>query len=128
MTVYSNYTEDDLYESTCNLPINPPLHFKGRFIPQTPGLWYELFDYDTDNWNDIIDYQVVEFKNGRGEKESAQTLIRYSCPKGIGNEHFWTSEVWSRSKNVPQNVVEKLLAKFPEPISTNGSFHWNDNS
>ena len=40
MTVYSNYTEDDLYLSECNLPWNPPLHFKGRFVPTAPGLWY----------------------------------------------------------------------------------------
>merc|ERR1712241_1454473 len=75
---------------------------------------------------DIIDYQMVTYKNDNSESESSQTLIRYSCiDESLG---LWTTEVWSRKKDVPQSVVDSMLLKFPMPVRDTTLFHMYNQS
>ena len=124
LTVHSNFEEDNLYQTYCT--INLPIPFKGHFDPNVAGLWYELTSYNATDQVDIIDYQMVTYKNDNSETESSQTLIRYSCiDESLG---LWTTEVWARKKDVPQSEVDSMLLKFPMPIRDTTLFHMYNQS
>ena len=126
LTVHSNFEEDDLYHSKCDeVHYDGDIHFKGRFNQSIAGLWYELFEYDATDQVDIIDYQLVSYKNSNGQNTTSQTLIRYSCLNSLLDA--WTSEVWSKKSDVPKDVIQKMLNKFPSPINTT-SYHMNNQS
>ena len=126
LTVHSNFQEDNLYNSDCiDDSLDLPIHFKGHFNQSIAGLWYELFEYDSTDQVDIIDYQLINYKNAKGENVTSQTLIRYSCLNSLLD--LWTSEVWSKRDDVPQYIVQQMLDKFPSPIN-HTSYHMNNQS
>lgn len=117
-----------MYHSDCFDDIwDGDIHFKGRFDPSVAGLWYELFDYNSTDQVDIIDYQYVTYNvNTTKTQVESQTLIRYSCFSSADGL-FWTLEVWSRRSDVPKSVVMEMMEKFPNPIDSS-KIDMNDQS
>merc|ERR1712157_462131 len=60
MTIHSNYEEDNFYQTRCPPPSSDyEVPFKGRFLPDLAGGWYELEAYNASDFVGIIDYEVV---------------------------------------------------------------------